>query len=208
MSALEGRAALVTGAASGTPGERWPSASRRTAWGCSRSEPKPRPRGPGEPHGADLLTREGNRGAVEAALERFGRLDAVVANAGFQHVAPVAEFPEDSLGRAAPASSSPARSCSPSTPGPRWPRPAEGALRGHRLGARARGLALQGRATWRPSTACSALVKTAGARGRGGGDHGDAPCARASCARRWSRAQIGDPGEGPRHARRTACSRT
>jgi 3-hydroxybutyrate dehydrogenase len=32
---------------------------------------------------------------VEAALERFGRLDAVVANAGFQHVAPVAEFPED-----------------------------------------------------------------------------------------------------------------
>ena len=32
---------------------------------------------------------------VEAALERFGRLDAVVANAGFQHVAPVEEFPED-----------------------------------------------------------------------------------------------------------------
>ena len=32
---------------------------------------------------------------VDAALERFGRLDAVVANAGFQHVAPVAEFPEE-----------------------------------------------------------------------------------------------------------------
>jgi 3-hydroxybutyrate dehydrogenase len=29
------------------------------------------------------------------ALERHGRLDAVVANVGFQHVAPVAEFPED-----------------------------------------------------------------------------------------------------------------
>ena len=27
--------------------------------------------------------------------ERFGRLDAVIANAGFQHVAPVAEFPEE-----------------------------------------------------------------------------------------------------------------
>ena len=51
--------------------------------------------GPGVPHAADLATREGNRGAVEAALERFGRLDAVVANAGLQHVAPVAEFDED-----------------------------------------------------------------------------------------------------------------
>jgi 3-hydroxybutyrate dehydrogenase len=44
---------------------------------------------------ADLTTRGGNRAVVDAALERFGRLDAVVANAGFQHVAPVAEFPED-----------------------------------------------------------------------------------------------------------------
>jgi 3-hydroxybutyrate dehydrogenase len=44
---------------------------------------------------ADLTTREGNRIVVEAALERFGRLDAVVANAGFQHVAPVEAFPEE-----------------------------------------------------------------------------------------------------------------
>ena len=45
----------------------------------------------------DLTTREGNRTVVDAALERFdGRLDAVVANAGFQHVAPVRDFPEDS----------------------------------------------------------------------------------------------------------------
>jgi 3-hydroxybutyrate dehydrogenase len=43
----------------------------------------------------DLTTREGNRAVVAAALERFGRLDAVVANAGFQHVAPVADFPEE-----------------------------------------------------------------------------------------------------------------
>lgn len=43
----------------------------------------------------DLATREGNRAVVAAALERFGgRLDAVVANAGFQHVAPVRAFPE------------------------------------------------------------------------------------------------------------------
>jgi 3-hydroxybutyrate dehydrogenase len=44
---------------------------------------------------AELTTREGNRAVVDAGLERFGRLDAVVANAGVQHVAPIAEFPED-----------------------------------------------------------------------------------------------------------------
>jgi 3-hydroxybutyrate dehydrogenase len=44
---------------------------------------------------ADLTTREGNRAVVDAALDRFGRLDAVVANAGFQHVAAIDEFPEE-----------------------------------------------------------------------------------------------------------------
>jgi 3-hydroxybutyrate dehydrogenase len=44
----------------------------------------------------DLSTREGNRSVVDAALERFdGKLDAVVANAGFQHVDAVRDFPED-----------------------------------------------------------------------------------------------------------------
>lgn len=55
--------------------------------------------GPGTAFAADLTTRQGNLGAVEAALERFGRLDIVVANAGFQHVAPIAEFPEDQWDR-------------------------------------------------------------------------------------------------------------
>ena len=50
---------------------------------------------PGEPFAADLMTRDGNRASVEAAVERFGRLDIVVANAGFQHVAPIEDFPED-----------------------------------------------------------------------------------------------------------------
>jgi len=45
--------------------------------------------------GADLTTRDGNRAAVDTALERFGRLDLVVANAGVQHVSPVADFAED-----------------------------------------------------------------------------------------------------------------
>jgi 3-hydroxybutyrate dehydrogenase len=44
---------------------------------------------------ADLTTREGNASAVATAVERFGRLDAVIPNAGFQHVAPVAGFPEE-----------------------------------------------------------------------------------------------------------------
>jgi 3-hydroxybutyrate dehydrogenase len=44
---------------------------------------------------SDLRTADGNRAVVDAALERFGRLDAVIPNAGFQHVAPVAEFPEE-----------------------------------------------------------------------------------------------------------------
>jgi 3-hydroxybutyrate dehydrogenase len=43
----------------------------------------------------DLTTPDGNRAVVEAALDRFGRLDAVVPNAGFQHVASVAEFAEE-----------------------------------------------------------------------------------------------------------------
>jgi 3-hydroxybutyrate dehydrogenase len=48
---------------------------------------------------ADLTTREGNRAVVDAALGRFGRLDAIVPNAGFQHVAPVRDFPEDQWDR-------------------------------------------------------------------------------------------------------------
>jgi 3-hydroxybutyrate dehydrogenase len=44
---------------------------------------------------ADLTTRDGNRTVVDGALERFGRLDALVPVAGFQHVSPIAEFAED-----------------------------------------------------------------------------------------------------------------
>jgi 3-hydroxybutyrate dehydrogenase len=43
----------------------------------------------------DLTEREANRRAVAATLERYGRLDAVIPNAGLQHVAPIEEFPED-----------------------------------------------------------------------------------------------------------------
>jgi 3-hydroxybutyrate dehydrogenase len=48
---------------------------------------------------ADLTTREGNRAVVEAALATHGRLHAIVPNAGFQHAAPVRDFPEDEWDR-------------------------------------------------------------------------------------------------------------
>jgi 3-hydroxybutyrate dehydrogenase len=56
---------------------------------------EPDPDGPGEPFAADLSTRDGNRAVVERAVAAFGGLDTIVANAGFQHVAPIAEFDED-----------------------------------------------------------------------------------------------------------------
>ena len=56
---------------------------------------RPDPDGPGTAHQADLTDEAANAAAVAAALERFGRLDVVVPNAGVQHVAPVQEFPVD-----------------------------------------------------------------------------------------------------------------
>lgn len=96
MSGSEGRAALVTGTASGIGRA---IAQRLVDDGMDvlavdLNAPQSTD-SPGEFFQADLTTREGNRAAVDAALERFGRLDVVIPNAGFQHVSPVADFPED-----------------------------------------------------------------------------------------------------------------
>jgi 3-hydroxybutyrate dehydrogenase len=85
----ESRAALVTGAASGI-GSAIAARLERDGWSVLTVDV----------HGdvgfrADLTTRDGNSRAVSTAVERFGRIDAVIANAGFQHVAPIEGFPED-----------------------------------------------------------------------------------------------------------------
>ena len=90
----ERRAALVTGAGRGI-GRAIAQRLVDDGLDVLACDLEPDPDGPGVPYAADLATREGNRGAVAAALERFGRLDAIIANAGVQHIAPVVDFDED-----------------------------------------------------------------------------------------------------------------
>ncbi|MDX1469102.1 MAG: SDR family oxidoreductase [Acidimicrobiia bacterium] len=88
------RKALVTGAASGIGRA---IARRLVADGHDvlSVDLNPDPGGPGVPFQADLTTRAGNMDAVETAVEKFGGLDLIVPCAGFQHVEPIAEFPEE-----------------------------------------------------------------------------------------------------------------
>ncbi|MBW3659282.1 MAG: 3-hydroxybutyrate dehydrogenase [Actinobacteria bacterium] len=90
----DGRAALVTGAASGI-GRAIAGRLVGDGFRVLAVDVDPDPTGPGDHWEADLTTPEGNLASVAEARDRYGRLDVVVANAGFQHVAPVQDFPPE-----------------------------------------------------------------------------------------------------------------
>ena len=96
MSSLDGRSYLVTGAAAGigaaVTDELRAAGARVLAVDIEAADDE-------DSVGADLTVAEENARVVEEARERFGRLDGVVANAGVQHVAPVAEFPVEEWNR-------------------------------------------------------------------------------------------------------------
>lgn len=84
INSLAGKTAVVTGAASGI-GRAVAIRLQGAGMNVLAVDVSPDPDGPGIAHHADLT--------IAAALERFGQLDVVVANAGIQHVAPIDEFP-------------------------------------------------------------------------------------------------------------------
>ena len=96
MSTLDGRSYLVTGAAAGigaaVTDELRAAGARVLAVDIEATDDE-------GSVGADLTVADENARVVEEARERFGRLDGVVANAGVQHVAPVAEFPVEEWNR-------------------------------------------------------------------------------------------------------------
>jgi 3-hydroxybutyrate dehydrogenase len=92
--AQQGKAAIVTGAASGI-GRAVAARLEGDGMDVLAVDLKPDPEGPGIPFEADLTDADANENAVNAAVEKFGRLDVVVANAGIQHVSPIAEFPTE-----------------------------------------------------------------------------------------------------------------
>jgi len=95
---VSARAALVTGAAGGI-GRAITERLVTDGWDVLAVDLALASDGRGEQFAANLATRAGNEAAVAAALERFGRLDAVVPNAGFQHVARIEEFPDEQWDR-------------------------------------------------------------------------------------------------------------
>lgn len=84
---LEGKVAVVTGAAGALGGAICRSfiAHGATVVGTDIA-------GDGVFH-ADISRPEGNQMVVDHVVDRYGRLDLLVLNAGVQHMAPIADFP-------------------------------------------------------------------------------------------------------------------
>lgn len=89
---LSGKVAVVTGAASGIG---LSIASRLTAAGMHvlSVDADAESQAPGQRLLADLTDPDANADVIAAAMQRFGQIDLVVANAGIQHVATVEDFP-------------------------------------------------------------------------------------------------------------------
>ncbi|HJS93532.1 MAG TPA: 3-hydroxybutyrate dehydrogenase [Solirubrobacteraceae bacterium] len=89
---MSAKAAIVTGAASGI-GRAVAERLQADGMDVLAVDLRPDETGPGMSYEADLTDAAANEAAVNEALNRFGRLDVIVANAGIQHVAPIDEFP-------------------------------------------------------------------------------------------------------------------
>lgn len=94
-----GRVALVTGAASGI-GRACAEAFTESGYRVSMVDRDPAGRETAMALGAhflevDLTSRQGCRRAVDETVSKFGALDVLVNNAGYQHIDAIPDFPEE-----------------------------------------------------------------------------------------------------------------